>query len=381
MSMENKIGITFGGYCPMHQGHLECILRAKKECDEVYVVVCGYENEPRANAIGLPYRERLKLIQNYFKDDEIITVIGVNDTELGIDDESMSMHNWRIWLDDVFKKISKQSAIYMMDGESTPIGIYVGETRYYNDLEQMKSSLPWLQNIEPVLVGINDKGGRINEISATAIRNNPLKYWDKITAPFKPQLTKRILITGTASEGKTTMVKDLARYFQCPYTTEYGRDYMEARNMKDPDLTFEDFLNFLVGQNQYYYDALKSPANKGVIISDTDNLVTLMYARAYADNPEMKIKMDEYLALYYCVQRFKDKITWDKIFVLPPRNEFVDDGCRYMGQSSMEERQANFDKLMELLKNFGLMDKVEVLFSDFSGNFNRVKNYINGLYF
>ena len=375
--MENKIGITFGGYCPMHQGHLECILRAKKECSEVYVVVCGYDNEPRANELGLSYRERLKLIQDYFKDDEIISVIGVNDTELGIDDESMSMSNWHIWLDDVMNKISNQSAIYDFMDDEHPIYIYVGETKYYADIEKLKEEYC----IEPVLVGLTNDGARINEVSATSIRNNPLKHWNKIVEPFKPQLTKRILITGTASEGKTTMVKDLARYFQCPYTTEYGRDYMEARNMKDPDLTFEDFLNFLVGQNQYYYDALKSPANKGVIISDTDNLVTLMYAHAYADNPEMKIKMDEYLALYYCVQRFKDKITWDKIFVLPPRNEFVDDGCRYMGQSSMEERQANFDKLMELLKKFDLMDKVEVLFSDFSGNFNRVKNYINGLYF
>jgi nicotinamide riboside kinase len=176
------------------------------------------------------------------------------------------------------------------------------------------------------------------------------------------------------------MVKDLARYFQCPYTTEYGRDYMEARNIKDPDLSFEEFVNFVVGQNQYYYDALNSPANKGVIISDTDNLVTLMYARAYVDNPEMKIQMDEYLTLYECVKHLNGNIKWDKIFVLPPRNEFVDDGARYMGQASMEERQANFDKLIKLLEDFGLIDKVEVLFSDFSGNFNRVKDYINGLY-
>ena len=26
-----KVGITFGGYCPMHMGHLDLIMKAKKE--------------------------------------------------------------------------------------------------------------------------------------------------------------------------------------------------------------------------------------------------------------------------------------------------------------------------------------------------------------
>ena len=42
-----KVGITFGGYCPMHTGHLDLIMRAKKENDLCYVIVCGYDNEPR----------------------------------------------------------------------------------------------------------------------------------------------------------------------------------------------------------------------------------------------------------------------------------------------------------------------------------------------
>ena len=87
--------------------------------------------------------------------------------------------------------------------DDNPIYIYVGETKYYADIEKLKEEYC----IEPVLVGLTNDGMRINEVSATSIRNNPLKYWDKIVAPFKPQLTKRILITGTASEGKTTMVK------------------------------------------------------------------------------------------------------------------------------------------------------------------------------
>jgi hypothetical protein len=104
------------------------------------------------------------------------------------------------------------------------------------------------------------------------------------------------------------------------------------------------------------------------------------YECFYSENPEMKINGEDYLTLYNCVKRMNGNITWDKIFVLPPKNSFVDDGSRYMGQSSMDERQKNFDKLMGLLEDFGLIDKVEVLFSDFSNNFEHVKQYIQSLY-
>ena len=364
-----NIGVVFGGYCPMHQGHLEAILKAKKECRHVFVVVCGYDNEPRAKELGLTHEERVKLITDYFKGDEVIQVISVNDDELHID-QSESDANWKIWVREV------REQIFEFGEGDDDVFFYVGEQRYYDAMMRIWKGR---YNI-PILVGLNENGERINDISATKLREHPQKYWNKILPPFKEKLTKRILITGTASEGKTTMVKDLARYFQCPYTTEYGRDYMEARGMKDTELTFNDFLNFIVGQNNYYFDALKSPSNNGVIISDTDNLVTLMYACAYADNPEMKITDDDFQALFKCVKQGIYDIKWDKIFVLPPTEGFVDDGCRYMGQSSMDERRANFDKLMLFFQVFGLMDKVEVLYSDFSNNFEHVKQYIQSLY-
>ena len=89
---------------------------------------------------------------------------------------------------------------------------------------------------------------------------------------------------------------------------------------------------------------------------------------------------DDFQALFKCVKQGINDIKWDKIFVLPPTEGFVDDGCRYMGQSSMDERRANFDKLMLFFQVFGLMDKVEVLYSDFSNNFEHVKQYIQSLY-
>ena len=66
-------------------------------------------------------------------------------------------------------------------------------------------SAPWVDNVVFV--------DKINPVSGTQIRKNPVKYWSKITAPFKPYLCKNILIIGTASEGKSTLVRDIANYF------------------------------------------------------------------------------------------------------------------------------------------------------------------------
>ena len=122
-------------------------------------------------------------------------------------------------------------------------------------------------------------------------------------------------------------------------------------------------------------------SNNGVFISDTDNLVTLMYALAYTEDPAVPITTEEYWEKVYPVARaLEGRVMWNKIFLLPPKNKFVDDGSRYMKQASIDERIANFEKLTKLLKDFGLYDKVEILDGDFKSNFNRVKDYINGVY-
>ena len=174
-----KVGITFGGYCPMHQGHLDLIMRAKKENDICYVVVCGYDNEPRAYETGLTLNRRYSLVKQMFKDDEQIKVLIVNDTKLGID-ESMSDSNWDIWLDCVQSQIEKVED----DKGEKWIGHfeytwYVGEKSYVDALNKRKYNDYTHEGIVCVdKVIYMDRG--INPISATMIRENPIKHWNKI---------------------------------------------------------------------------------------------------------------------------------------------------------------------------------------------------------
>ena len=360
-----KIGITFGGYCPMHQGHLDLIMRAKKENDICYVVVCGYDNEPRANETGLTLNRRFSLVKQMFKDDEQIKVIQVNDTELGID-ESMSESNWDIWLSYVQEKT-------LLCGRNPLDNVtwYVGERSYVDALIKRKTNK---SSFIHEVVYINRA---TNNISATMIRENPIKYWNKIAWAFRPYFSTNILITGTASEGKSTLTRDIATYFGIPYSEEYGRTYMEFYGKSDTDLTINDFQEFLIEQRRDTKAKIESPGNCGVVISDTDNMVTLMYAQAYVEDNNIDLTEDDYKTLETLAWNIKRGIQWDKIFLLPPKNKFVDDGCRYMEQSSMEERTKNYNRLVKLLKQFGWWDKVEVINGDYLENFNRVKEYIN----
>ena len=70
-------------------------------------------------------------------------------------------------------------------------------------------------------------------------------------------------------------------------------------------------------------------------------------------------------------------IKWDKIFFLTPNASFVNDGTRCMLQASMEERKKNEKILIDLLKEFNLIDKVEFLtWWSYYENFCKVKKYI-----
>lgn len=362
-----NIGICFGGYCPMHRGHLDVIMKAKKQCDKVIVVVCGYDNEPRGEEIGLNLNERYNLVKLFFKNDEQIIVIKINDTKLGID-ESMCENNWRIWTAEVLRKMYIAFPELYKLKLNYNMRYYVAEDLYIDYLSKIGQEVQYIP--------------RINPISGTEVRKNPLKWFNQIVSTFQPYFVKNILVIGTASEGKTTLVNDISKYFNIPKTEEYGRIYMEERNITDIDLIGNDFHQFISGQYDEYKKAV-SNAHNGVTIQDTDNLVTLMYAKAYVEDENINIGEKDYKALYQHAKSIQKYFKWDHIFVLIPNNlSFIDDGTRYMKQASMKERKKNMLKLEKLIEEFEYPeDKITYLNGgEFEYNFNVVKDYIQSLY-
>ena len=373
-----KIWICFWTYVPLHQGHLDVIMRAKKENDKCLVFVCGKDNDFGCDC-RLPLRKRYRLVKKFFEDDDTVTVICNNETSLWLDN-SWSDENWRIWLFDIYDQLQKHKNLW-------EITRYVSKAHYKKSLDTAIQNLweiDWIVNNSVVLMDCLD-----NLVSWTECRKNPLKNWNKIAKTFRGNFSHNILVLWTASEWKTTLVHDVAKYFWLVCSEEYFRLVVKKNLKSNWDLTCKDFVDFLNGQYLLNRSKIDSESNTWIFISDTDNLVTLMYAKRYTkindvdscSNNIFQLTKSEYETVLEPLAKTLQKWTkWDKIFFLTPNNDFVDDGVRYMLQSSMEERKMNEKILCELLEEFGLMDKVEFLkWGSYYENFCKVRDYIKSL--
>lgn len=369
----NSVGIVFGSFAPLHQGHLDLIMRAKKENDAgVIVIVCGYDGDKGEPL--MPHAKRYRYVREFFADDDLVAVYAINDTELGI---ANYPDGWDGWMDE-FIRIYSKAVVRNSTEARTDYGTYVlydydMKRRWYVGDENYAKDLQVMYDEEAILV---DRVAT-NPICATMIRQNPIKNWDKITAPFRRVFSHNILITGTASEGKSTLVTDLGKYFNAPHSWEWARDYMRESCVSDWELDGADYMAFLEGQYNLNKKLINSPANHGVFFADTDSMVTRMYAEYYAKDDTCALTQEEFEKVAVMADELARKSRWDKIFLVAPHGVFVDDHERYMAHSGMKERQELFDILVQNIKRTGDWDKVVILTGNYYENFMAVVNYVN----
>lgn len=350
-----NVGIVFGTFAPLHQGHLDLIMRAKKECDGGCVVLVDGRTGDRGGP-QMPLKKRYRYIREFFADDDLVAVYPIDETELGIEPYP---HGWDKFLTEALRIFSNAAAGHAV--------FYVSEEPYKNHLKNLGHS-----------VVIMDR--TCNPISATMIRNNPIKYWDKIAAPFKRVFSTNILVCGTASEGKTTLVQDLGKYFNTSYSHEYARDYMAESSLSEWELDGTDYMAFLDGQYQMNKKLINSPANHGIFFADSDSMTTRMYAEYYCKDPALELTEEEFKEVAVAADSITKKCKWDRIYLLCPHGVYVDDHTRYMACEGMKERQAMFDILCKNIKNSGNWDKVTILSNGYWSNFQQIVNDVKEMF-
>ena len=365
-----SVGVVFGSFAPLHQGHLDCIMRAKKENDGgAIVIVCGFDGDKGGDM--MPLKRRYRYVREFFADDDLVAVYAIDDGEIGAEPYP---NGWEKWLEEfhnIWAKAVEPSIIETDLGSWTHTAVdypkkhwYVGDPNYAEDLVKRGEEATLLDRVAD------------NPICATMIRQNPIKNWDKITFPFRRLFSHNILICGTASEGKSTLTEDLGKYFNAPYSYEWARDYMRDSCVVDWELDGADYMAFLEGQYNLNKQMINSPGNHGVFFADSDSMVTRMYAEYYAKDETCALTQEEFERVAVMADEITRKSRWDKIFLLAPHGVFVDDHERYMAHSGMKERQELFEILCKNIKDSGNWDKVVVLRGSYYENFMTIVRYV-----
>ena len=88
----------------------------------------------------------------------------------------------------------------------------------------------------------------------------------------------RIAIVGPESSGKTTLCEALAQHYQCAYTKEYARAYLEDNG---PGYTEDDLIHIARGQLLVEGQAQELAVKHGgdLIICDTDMITIRIWSK------------------------------------------------------------------------------------------------------
>ena len=177
-------------------------------------------------------------------------------------------------------------------------------------------------------------------------------YWSTINHTFRREFTTVVLVVGSASVGKTTMVTRLSKLFDAPIAVEYAREFEENRNVDDDELTAFDYQQLILSKFAQNEQALASDANHGIVFLDTDAMVTKTYVERYLPAEEAA-RLDSTFDMVIRQERP------DLVLVIPPVTEYVDDGFRAMQWAS--DRYKFHETLMRVIRESPYADRVVML--------------------
>lgn len=331
----DNIGVFFGTLAPMHVGHQAEIYKAAALNDGVVVIASGYTGD-RGDQMGLPVEKRFRYLREAFSDESDIKIDYINE-----DNMPQMPDGWDEWTRTLVATVKRNIV-----NQDAKITFYTGEPDYKVELEKR---LPQTGQFK---VSLMDR--TVLKISATEIRKDPIANWDYINRVFRRHFTKKVTVMGSASTGKSTLVRRLARTSNSPFSEEYAREYQELSNVSDDELIVKDYIRLIQGQYDANSREINSPANNGLTIFDTDAMVTKVYADMWlneADRAQLQPLFDNTIS--------EEQI--DLILVIPPVTPYVDDGFRNMSTADEASRWAFHHALMRVIDEYGFMDKVVLL--------------------
>lgn len=337
--MRYHIGMCGGVYDPLHLGHKSVILQAANQCDKLYIVLSV------SNGDNIPYQLRYRWLKQMTIDMENVEVLTIFDKS-----EDKEHYDWEKGCEDVKNLIGEHiDAVFVGSDYNYPHNPF---SVNYADSE---------------IVYINRD--KIN-ISSTQIRDNIYKYWDYLAPEAKEYYVKKVVVVGSESCGKSTLVRNLAKYYNTEYVEEKGREVCDFAGGID-NMIPSDFVEILYKHKVDEIERTRK-ANK-VLFIDTECYVTDYYLKLQFEG-DLGVA-DEVSAISRLAHDIGKLNKYDLVIYLEPDVPWVQDGTRTYGED--EVRAENDKKLKEILKEVGLT--YVVINGDYQERFRKSVELVDGI--
>jgi HTH-type transcriptional regulator, transcriptional repressor of NAD biosynthesis genes len=291
--------MVLGKFCPPTTGHCYLVDFARNYVDTLTVVVGTLQRE------SIPGAQRFAWMKELFPD---VNVVHCTDENPQYPHEHPDF--WDIWRASLRR--------FVPEG---PDYVFASEDYGFRLAKELGATF--------VPVDINR---RIVPVSATRVREDPMRYWDYLPACVRPWFVRKVCIIGPESTGKSTLARQLAAHFGTVFVDEYARGHIDAHGGEvAPDM----FPAFIRGQKASE-EALARQANR-VLICDSDAFTTTLFHELYAGP---------------CPQWMRDEATrrsYDLYLLTAPDTPFIDDPQR----NHPEHRHWFYDRCVEWLESNG----------------------------
>ncbi|MCR5227209.1 MAG: AAA family ATPase [Eubacterium sp.] len=329
-----KVGMYGGAFNPLHLGHLECMIKAAGLCEELYIVISYRENET-----DVPLKVKIRWVHQLTKHIGNVKIIPLEDKLTNKEDYVEAL-----WQEDC-KKVKER------------IGKTINVVFCGSDYDENSFWNKCYEDADFIVLPRN-------EYSSTEIRKDIYGHWDWMPHIVRSYFTKKVLLIGGESSGKSTLTINLANYFNTVYLEEVGRDLSELSGT-DVYMLSEDFTRILL-EHKAKEMRLLEQSNK-VFFEDTDCLITKFFMDFLEDEG---IEKNEKLA-----EAIADLNSYDLILYLEPDVDWVQDGDR--SEVIAADRYKYGEMIKELYIRHGF--EFKTISGDYNSRFDQAVTYIKEL--
>ncbi len=292
-NQEAGIGVAVGKFNPPHLGHLHLIQGAAARVDQLFVLLCDRPDQT------IPVERRRRWLEDAAPDN--VTVI-VTPDDLPAANEP--------WAERALQVLPARPTTAFTSEEWGPgWAALMGADHLAIDID--RTQFP---------------------ISGTQLRADLRTHFEMLVPAARADLAQRVVLIGAESTGKSTLAEALAKTLGTVWVPEHGRWYWEGRrHLDDQGWSTDEFVRIARAQRQLE-DDLARRATGGVVIADTDALVTAVWHERYRGHPDTEL------------DAMAKAVAPDLYLVCRPDFGWVQDGTRESEdhrstmQESMEQR-------------------------------------------